>query len=330
MSARCAVPACRIRQLQIFRSRDEGVKVSKSKMSALVQASLPPPPGSPRGAKFAKGPPPSPKKKDDLSKLSSSPKKAGGIPPEAAAVAAAGSSKNKRRGGRASREIGRRKDGDKKDDKSEEVSAEEAPELAKSSFDCSGAIAQICDGLWVSAVSGTRMGASLEATLIECGVTAVLSTIADKAAPQSETFEHHPLDTSSEECLCVLHDACDFINEAVSEGGVVFIHSRSGFSRSEWAVLVVVGYMVKYQSVKLVDAMEALSELTKHAIAPAAKFRRELVQFEEEALGESSVDAEWSTADDSVSGSKNHSLSRRKLAENLNDRRLLKKKSPHK
>lgn len=220
----------------------------------------------------------------------------------------------KRRGSRAS---GRRK----------EKTAEAAPEEETKTFDCSGAISQITEGLWACAVSGTRMGASLEAALLECGVTAVLST--SKEPQKSETFEHRSVEMD-EECLRPLHDACDFINEAVTEGGVVFIHSRAGFARSDWAVLVALGYLVKYKNFKLSDAMETLAETTKHAVAPPGKYRKDLVTFEEEARGEASVSEDWVAADQSSNGSKNHSLSRRKLAENLNDRRLLKKKSPHK
>lgn len=221
--------------------------------------------------------------------------------------------KEKRRGSRAN---SRRK----------EKTAEPAPEETKT-FDCSGAIAQITEGLWACAVSGTRMGASLEAALLECGVTAVLSTL--KEPQRSETFEHRNVEME-DECLRPLHDACDFINEAVTEGGVVFIHSRAGFARSDWAVVVALGYLVKYKNFKLVDAMETLAETTKHAVAPPGKFRKDLVTFEEEARGEASVNDDWVLGDDVSNGSKNHSLSRRKLAENLNDRRLLKKKSPHK
>ena len=45
--------------------------------------------------------------------------------------------------------------------------------------------------------------------------------------------------------------------------------------------------------------------------------------------GEASVDEEW-IEDAADVDDINHTLSRQKLAENLNDRRLLKKKSPHK
>ena len=204
--------------------------------------------------------------------------------------------------------------------------------LSKSNFDCSSAIAQICEGLWVSAVSGTRMGTSLESTLLDQSVTGVVSTLgSDKGMSKSETFEHHAVDTATEDCLRALHDACDFIHEAVSDGGVVFIHSRAGFARSDWAVFLVLGYMMKYQNVKLQESIDSLSETTKHTISPATKFRKDLATFEEDALGDASVSEDWvAGSDDGANGSKNHSLSRRKLAENLNDRRLLKKKSPHK
>ncbi|KAJ8598726.1 hypothetical protein CTAYLR_010221 [Chrysophaeum taylorii] len=230
----------------------------------------------------------------------------------------------KRRGGRAN---SRRKEKNSGQQTAQEATAG-VEEETRSNFDCSGAIAQICEGLWVSAVSGTRMGASLEAALLEKGVTGVLSTLGD-ATTNSETFEHHTVDVTGD-CLRPLHAASDFINESISEGGVVFIHSKAGFARSEWAVLTVLGYMIKYQNHKLLEAIEALSDITKHTISPAGKFRRELVQFEEEALGEASVTEDWVLADETANGTKNHSLSRRKLAENLNDRRLLKKKSPHK
>jgi len=189
--------------------------------------------------------------------------------------------KKKRRG-----RAGRAKKGKKG---AEEPAAEE--DAVASSFDCSSAIAKVSDSLWVSAVSGTRMGASLEATLLECGVTAVVSTL-EQARPV-ETFQHLPVDTSATECGAALHEACDFIDENVQEGGAVFIHSRSGFARSEWAVLLALGYLVKYESTPLRRAVERLSEATKRAISPASRFRKELAEFEEEALGEASVDQEW-------------------------------------
>ena len=167
--------------------------------------------------------------------------------------------------------------------------------------------------------------------MLDEGVTAVIST--DKTLStqaKSETFEHHALDAEVS-VLRAMHDACDFVHESLSEGGVVFIHSRAGFSRSDWAVLIALGYMVKYQNVKLREAVENLGETTKHSISPTPAHRRDLLAFEEESLGETSVSESWVTgSDDQEKGTKNHSLSRRKLAENLNDRRLLKKKSPHK
>lgn len=225
----------------------------------------------------------------------------------------------KKRRGRASR--AKKGKGGKADEPAEEDAS------VTSSFDCSSAIAKVSDALWVSAVSGTRMGASLEATLLECGVTAVVSTL---EAPQTlETFQNLSVDTSATECTPALHEACDFIDEAVREGGAVFVHSRSGFARSEWAVLLALGYLVKYESTPLRRAIERLSEATKRQISPASRFRKELKEFEEEALGEASVDQEW-IEDAGETDDINHSLSRQKLAENLHDRRLLKKKSPHK
>ena len=85
-------------------------------------------------------------------------------------------------------------------------------------------------------------------------MTAVVSTL-DKSQPL-ETFTFLDVDTSAPECTGALHEACDFMNENIEEGGAVFIHSRSGFARSEWAVVLVVGYLVKYESVKLRDAVE--------------------------------------------------------------------------
>ena len=135
------------------------------------------------------------------------------------------------------------------------------------------------------------MGASLEATLLECGVTSIVSTI-DKPT-QNENFTQLDVDTSHDECSPNLHEACDFISEQIECGGSVFVHSRSGFARSEWAVLIVLGYMVKYDNKPLMEAIEALTEKTKRQISPATRWRRELQAFEEEALGETSVDDDW-------------------------------------
>jgi len=209
----------------------------------------------------------------------------------------------------------------------EEAAVVTPPQQDIRSFDCSAAIAQVGEGLWASAVSGTRMGSSLEAALLEKGVTAVLSTL--EKATKTETFEQHNFDPA--EGVRAIHDASDFINEAVSEGGAVFVHSKAGFARSDPALLVCLGYAIKYQNTKLSDALDQLSEAAKHPVSPAGDARRDLVAFEEDVLGETTVPEHWVAADDhGPGGAKNHSLSRRKLAENLNDRRLLKKKSPHK
>ena len=93
--------------------------------------------------------------------------------------------------------------------------------------------------------------------------------------------------------------------------------------------MIVLGYMVKYDNRPLMEAIEALTEKTKRQISPATRWRRELQAFEEEALGETSVDDDW-VANEGEADEVSHALSRQQLAENLHDRRLLKKKSPHK
>lgn len=233
---------------------------------------------------------------------------------------------------RAGRSHSRRKEKSNADDDEETVVV--TPEHSssstteKNSFDLSSAIASVREGIWVSAVSGTRMGSSLEAALLENGVTAVVSTL--EKPQKTETFEQHTV-SSCRNSLRALHDACDFVNQALSEGGSVFVHSKSGFSRSERATLVVLGYMIKYENVKLSECIESLSSTAKHPVSVSLNFRRDLAQFENECLGETSVSEEWILGEEEEGrGNKNHSLSRRKLAENLNDRRLLKKKSPHK
>lgn len=234
-------------------------------------------------------------------------------------------SPSKKEGSKSKRRARSGKRGGAKDKKKDEAPAED--DAVTSSFDCSAAVARVSEHLWVAAVSGTRMGASLEATLLDEGVTAVVSTL--EKPTRLETFQHLAVDTSATECTAALHEACDFVNEAVQEGGAVFVHSRSGFARSEWAVLLVLGYLVKYESTPLRQAVERLCEATKRQVSPASRFRKELAEFEEEALGEASVDQEW-VEDAQDTDDLSHSLSRQKLAENLHDRRLLKKKSPHK
>ena len=66
-------------------------------------------------------------------------------------------------------------------------------------------------------------------------------------------------------------------------------------------------------------------------IAPLLGARKmtKLQGHEEEALGETSVDDDW-VANEGEADEVSHALSRQQLAENLHDRRLLKKKSPHK
>mmetsp|Transcript_3427 Transcript_3427/g.4802 ORF Transcript_3427/g.4802 Transcript_3427/m.4802 type:complete len:308 (-) Transcript_3427:349-1272(-) len=202
-------------------------------------------------------------------------------------------------------------------------------------FDISSAIGQVFDGLLVSAVSGTRLGTSLEASLLEKGVTSVVSTIGspnvDSRTQLPESFQYHMLDIpttgETDALLRPLHEACDFMDEAMSEGGIVFVHSRAGFSRSDTAILLVLGYMIKYQNNKLRDAIDSLSCIMKHTISPSAKLRPCLVEFEEETLGEISVDDDWVTAQDDDNAI-SRLQSRRKI--DPNERRLLKKKNLHK
>ena len=277
-------------------------------MSAIVDKR---PPGSPKTASPKQAPKSPPKAPKSPPKPPSKAKSPPGSPDSKK-----NGEKSKRRG-RASRAA--------KKEKEKQKAAEDAS--VKSSFDCSSAIANVSENLWVSAVSGTKMGASLEATLLECGVTSIVSTI-DKPT-QNENFTQLDVDTSHDECSPNLHEACDFISEQIECGGSVFVHSRSGFARSEWAVLIVLGYMVKYDNKPLMEAIEALTEKTKRQISPATRWRRELREFEEEALGETSVDDDW-VANEGEADEVSHALSRQQLAENLHDRRLLKKKSPHK
>ena len=277
-------------------------------MSAIVDKR---PPGSPKTASPKQAPKSPPKAPKSPPKPPSKAKSPPGSPDSKK-----NGEKSKRRG-RASRAA--------KKEKEKQKAAEDA--AVKSSFDCSSAIANVSENLWVSAVSGTKMGASLEATLLECGVTSIVSTI-DKPT-QNENFTQLDVDTSHDECSPNLHEACDFISEQIECGGSGFVHSRSGFARSEWAVLIVLGYMVKYDNKPLMEAIEALTEKTKRQISPATRWRRELQAFEEEALGETSVDDDW-VANEGEADEVSHALSRQQLAENLHDRRLLKKKSPHK
>ena len=277
-------------------------------MSAIVDKR---PPGSPKTASPKQAPKSPPKAPKSPPKPPSKAKSPPGSPDSKK-----NGEKSKRRG-RASRAA--------KKEKEKQKAAEDA--AVKSSFDCSSAIANVSENLWVSAVSGTKMGTWLEATLLECGVTSIVSTI-DKPT-QNENFTQLDVDTSHDECSPNLHEACDFISEQIECGGSVFVHSRSGFARSEWAVLIVLGYMVKYDNKPLMEAIEALTEKTKRQISPATRWRRELQAFEEEALGETSVDDDW-VANEGEADEVSHALSRQQLAENLHDRRLLKKKSPHK
>ena len=206
-------------------------------MSAIVDKR---PPGSPKTVSPKQAPKSPPKAPKSPPKPPSKAKSPPGSPDSKK-----NGEKSKRRG-RASRAA--------KKEKEKQKAAEDA--AVKSSFDCSSAIANVSENLWVSAVSGTKMGASLEATLLECGVTSIVSTI-DKPT-QNENFTQLDVDTSHDECSPNLHEACDFISEQIECGGSVFVHSRSGFARSEWAVLIVLGYMVKYDNKPLMEAIEAL------------------------------------------------------------------------
>ena len=151
-------------------------------MSAIVDKR---PPGSPKTASPKQAPKSPPKAPKSPPKPPSKAKSPPGSPDSKK-----NGEKSKRRG-RASRAA--------KKEKEKQKAAEDA--AVKSSFDCSSAIANVSENLWVSAVSGTKMGASLEATLLECGVTSIVSTI-DKPT-QNENFTQLDVDTSHD--LSLIH-----------------------------------------------------------------------------------------------------------------------------
>ena len=70
-----------------------------------------------------------------------------------------------------------------------------------------------------------------------------------------------------------------------------------------------------------------MTEKTKRQISPATRWRRELQAFEEEALGETSVDDDW-VANEGEAYEVSHALSRRQLAENRHDRRPQEEEPP--
>ncbi|KAL1131395.1 hypothetical protein AAG570_011012, partial [Ranatra chinensis] len=126
--------------------------------------------------------------------------------------------------------------------------------------------------------------------LSELGVTCLVT-----AAPE---LPHLPLppcvhqqykvnvkDTIGSDISEHLHRIADVIHQVEKTGGKTLVHCVAGVSRSASLCL---GYLIKYHSMTLREAYQHVHKL-RPCIRPNSSFFAQLIEFEEEILGHSSV-----------------------------------------
>ena len=166
------------------------------------------------------------------------------------------------------------------------------------------------------------MGASLEATLLECGVTSIVSTIDKPTQTRTSRSSTSTRRRRSARRTC-MRPATSSASRSSAAGRSSSILDQVSRGARAVSSLGLHG-QVRQQAAH--GAIEALTEKTKRQISPATRWRRELQAFEEEAW-RNIVDDDWVANE----GEADEVSRRCRGAARCRTPRptLLKKKSPH-
>ncbi|XP_054262778.1 dual specificity phosphatase 28 [Macrosteles quadrilineatus] len=153
-------------------------------------------------------------------------------------------------------------------------------------------VSRITPSLFLSGAPAVR-----EDVLVSLGVSYVVSVAPElpppPLPPQVALVLRVPLkDLPSEDLLSRLHTTTDTIQQVIEGGGRVLVHCVAGVSRS---AAIVLAYLVKHQRLPLHDAFTHL-RACRPAVRPNTGFFRQLIEFEQQTMGTTSVDMVFNSA----------------------------------
>ncbi|XP_039294287.1 dual specificity protein phosphatase 14 [Nilaparvata lugens] len=105
-------------------------------------------------------------------------------------------------------------------------------------------------------------------------------------SPASTVLRIPVLDTLNQDILTHLHRVADQINEVKCQGGRTLVHCVAGVSRSATLCLA---YLIKYHNMSLRRAFNHLRS-RRRCVRPNSHFFYQLIQFELEVRGKTSVE----------------------------------------
>lgn len=132
----------------------------------------------------------------------------------------------------------------------------------------------ICDGVYL----GDIPSAANEAKLKELGITHIVSAVmgVEKMFPNSFTYLLLPLrDIQEQNIINHFEESTNFINNALSKNGKVYVHCMAGVSRS---ATLVAAWLVKTKGMKPQEAIEFMKE-RRSVVNPNPGFRNQLNTF---------------------------------------------------
>uniref|UniRef100_A0A1B6F6L0 Protein-tyrosine-phosphatase n=1 Tax=Cuerna arida TaxID=1464854 RepID=A0A1B6F6L0_9HEMI len=153
-------------------------------------------------------------------------------------------------------------------------------------------VSPVTPALFLSGAPAVR-----EDVLISLGVSCVISAAPElpppPLPPQVSLVLRLPLkDQPTEDLLSQLHTVSDTIHQVIQDGGCVLVHCLAGVSRSAALVLA---YLVKHRDLTLRSAFLHL-RACRPAVRPNSGFFRQLIEFENQTRGTTSVEMVFNPA----------------------------------
>ena len=132
---------------------------------------------------------------------------------------------------------------------------------------------------------GSFAAAENKEELIKNGITHVLNAAALVKNHYEDLFKYKKidnlLDTPEANIQQYFNESCLFIEEAIKNGGKVFVHCHAGISRSS---TLIIAYMIKNLNYTFEDALAYCKE-KRNKINPNSGFQEQLRKYEIELKG---------------------------------------------
>uniref|UniRef100_A0A0G4IFD7 protein-tyrosine-phosphatase n=1 Tax=Chromera velia CCMP2878 TaxID=1169474 RepID=A0A0G4IFD7_9ALVE len=157
----------------------------------------------------------------------------------------------------------------------------------------------ILPGLWLGGITDAQNREELLEKSV-CNIVNCCTFLEYPIAQHFEDFEYYRVDvedTSREPIHLYFEEACDFIEAAMAKKKAVFVHCRSGVSRS---VTVLISFLVARRGFRLQEAFfHVLAK--REIVAPNVGFMQQLCDWEQEQSKEPSLCmykyTDWYTSD---------------------------------